>query len=64
MFYFGIGILLIVTGLCLGAVGSSYLPPGSRLPIDFGEYKDAAVIFFLYVGAFLVWLGIKNIRQR
>lgn len=62
MFYFGLGVCLIITGISL-LFGDGRPVPGTKLPIDFGAYKHLATVLFLGAGFFLVKFGIKSIED-
>ncbi|MFC5577519.1 hypothetical protein ACFPOA_05740 [Lysobacter niabensis] len=64
MFYLGLGLLLLLAGYSLVTGDSGSTPLGSKIPFDFGEYKNVAGAAFLLAGIFLAWLGIKTLRGQ
>lgn len=60
--YFGIGLCLIIAGFSLLFGQHSHLPQGSKIPLNFGEYKDLAGLAFMVVGVVMLWLGRKSLR--
>lgn len=61
--YFGIGLCLIIAGFSLLFGQHSNLPQGSKIPFNFGEYKDLAGSAFMFMGIIMFWIGRKSLRD-
>ena len=64
MFYLGLGLLFLLSGYSLVTGDSGSTPLGSKIPVNFGEYKNFVGAAFLLAGALLVGLGIKSLRAQ
>ena len=64
MFYIGFGLCLILAGFSLLVADGTSLAPGSKIPFDFGEYKNHAGVVFSFLGVWLIWLGRNSLRSQ
>jgi hypothetical protein len=63
MVYLGFGTCFVLTGCALLTSKTGFVP-GIGLPINFGEYKNVAGVFFIVFGALLFRAGLRALRNN
>lgn len=64
MYYLGMGLLFLWIGSSLLFGTKGYLPPASKIPINFNPYKDEFGIFFIFAGYFMFYLAYRSGRAK